>query len=286
MFKNTMNYIEPTQEEINVVNKINPIFLEYLEQSREQCDFLYSLIYRKKPNKVLEVGVSSGASSVIILNALKENPKSHLYSVDYYHNYYLDKTKSVGFVMDNYLELKKQWTLFTGGVVASFMEEIGNEIDVLFLDAAHLMPGEVLDFIMVLPYLKEDCTLILHDTNLQTIIRENTYQGKDCIATHLLMSCVVGKKLFLSTDKDYFEDKQLLSNDVFPNMGAIELNTASRENIWNVFNVLNLPWSYMPKEKDFTDIMNCLHKFYDKYYSDMFEKTYYLHKANPGFLPS
>ena len=44
--------------------------------------FLYSLIRKFEPKKLLEIGVSAGGSSSLILNAIKELPNSKLYSID------------------------------------------------------------------------------------------------------------------------------------------------------------------------------------------------------------
>lgn len=74
--------------------------------SSEQS-FLCELIQQKQPKKLLELGVAAGSSSVIILNSIKDIQGSHLTSVDYLTLWYRDESKSTGFVVDNYPELKK-----------------------------------------------------------------------------------------------------------------------------------------------------------------------------------
>ena len=51
-----------------------------------------------------------------------------------------------------FLNFLNKWTLFTGNIAAKFMEQIGNNIDMVFIDSAHFEPGEILDFIIVLPF--------------------------------------------------------------------------------------------------------------------------------------
>ena len=55
--------------------------MQYSEMSPAERVFLDRVIREKKPQKIPEVGVSSGASSVIILNAMKDLPGAHLFSV-------------------------------------------------------------------------------------------------------------------------------------------------------------------------------------------------------------
>jgi predicted O-methyltransferase YrrM len=62
--------------------------------------FLNSLLLQKKPKNVLEIGVATGGSSALILNALKTNDNSaKLYSVDYDTQYFGYRTKKTGFWM-------------------------------------------------------------------------------------------------------------------------------------------------------------------------------------------
>ena len=35
------------------------------------------------------------------------------------------------------------------------------------LDAAHGLPGEVLDFLLILPWVNVDCVFVVHDINIQ-----------------------------------------------------------------------------------------------------------------------
>ena len=47
------------------------------------------------------------------------------------------------------------------------MENIGKGIDMAFFDTVHFEPGEILDFLMVLPFLKEEAIVIFHDIGNQ-----------------------------------------------------------------------------------------------------------------------
>jgi len=47
------------------------------------------------------------------------------------------------------------------------MKSIGNNIDMVFIDSAHFEPGEILDFLIVLPFLKEEAIVMFHDIGNQ-----------------------------------------------------------------------------------------------------------------------
>ena len=123
-----------------------------------QREFLNGIIRFSKPKKILEVGVRSGGSSSIILNAIEDFEDSKLYSID------LDSDKSIGECVYKYFpKLTKKWTLFKGNIATEYMEKIGNNIDMVFIDTAHFEPGEILDTLIVLPFLKTNAIIIFHD---------------------------------------------------------------------------------------------------------------------------
>lgn len=194
-----MTINKPEKFENEIVDEINDILniklvpemtiseMTYLER----C-FLNGIIRQAKPKKILELGVSAGGSSAIILNAIKDFDNAKLYSVDYTEKWYVDNSKNTGFIIDEkFSNLKNKWKLYTGGTAAKFMEEIGGEIDLCLIDTVHSNPGEFLDFLIVLPYLKKNAILILHDIALH-----HTY--KFCITNGILFSCLNGNKLSLT----------------------------------------------------------------------------------------
>ena len=71
------------------------------------------------------------------------------------------------------------------------MDEIGGDIDFCLIDTLHTIPGGILDFLMVFPYLKNDAIIIFHDINLHT---SDFHERQWDIPNGLLMSTIVGKK--------------------------------------------------------------------------------------------
>ena len=120
--------------------------------------FLNGVIRYFKPAKILEVGVSQGGGTALILNAIKDLD-SQLISVDYCEKYYgggENGGKLSGWLVDEkFSNLKDKWQIYRGG-----------DIDVLVLDSAHIHPWETLNFLCVLPFMKRDSWCVLHDISL------------------------------------------------------------------------------------------------------------------------
>ena len=62
-------------------------------------------------------------------------------------------------------ELLDRWKLFTGNTTPAFIEEIGGDIYFAFIDTAHIMPGEILNIIEILPFLKKHAIIAFDDIN-------------------------------------------------------------------------------------------------------------------------
>lgn len=256
-----MTINKPEKFENEVLNQINDILNIKLVQEMtisemsylERC-FLNGIIRQTKPKKILELGVSAGGSSAIILNAIKDFDNAKLYSVDYSKKWYRDNSKDVGFIIDEkFSNLKNKWKLYTGGTAAKFMEEIGGEIDLCLIDTMHINPGEFLDFLIVLPYLKKNAILIFHDIALH-----HTY--KYCITNGILFSCLNGNKLSFNEG---------LWNR-FANIGAVILDENIKDNILDYLYLLTLPWEYLPTDNDILECQKLFSKNYEEEFVDTF----------------
>ena len=133
------------------------------------------------------------------------------------------------------LNIKNHKFLFGAGVT-QFLEEIGRDIDFVVLDTVHVTPGEILDFLAILPYLKSDAVVCLHDVSLC----QRGPEFRPSIATGLLFSSVMADKII-----------NLIPDDgnikfLYPNIGAFQINQDTMKNIMNVVMTLVLPWSYIP----------------------------------------
>ena len=69
--KDSFELFFPSDEENKVLHSLDKTYTSVSEMTNEEREFLNGIILRNKPVKLLEVGVSAGGSTVIMLNAIK-----------------------------------------------------------------------------------------------------------------------------------------------------------------------------------------------------------------------
>jgi hypothetical protein len=111
---------------------------------------------------------------------------------------------------------------------------------------------------MVLPFLKDDAMIIFHDVSLHThyFLNGKIILGQKAITNNLLMSSITGEKYLMGS----------MEGTLFPNIAGIKISENTKENIFEIFNLLMLKWSYMPTEVQEREIFSHFEKYYDKYY--------------------
>lgn len=261
-----LNYITSTKEENDILNRLAPGYIQYSEMALVEREFLNALILRAKPKKVLEIGVSSGASSVIIANALKETG-GELYSIDLKHEYWPDPSKPCGFIMGEYPDLQNNRKQYLGGIACNFIDEIGDGIDFAFIDTPHVFPGELLDFLMVYPHLSPKATVVFHDTSLNLILGFDDVYMEKCVVTGTLCSAITGEKYqpLLDYEKKY-------SGVSSPNITAIKFTPETGQRLWEVFNLLVHTWEYSLSEEDLALLVRHFEKWYPKDAVEFFKR--------------
>ena len=164
---------------------------KYSEMTLFQQAFLCGLIREKRPEKVVEIGVAGGGTTAVILTCLKMlGGHSEMFSVDSSEKWYRNEMLDTGFVAKEYMdfivgEIKHKFYL--GKIIPYVIDEIRDDIDFLILDTTHSMPGEFMDFLVCLPYLRDGCIVVLHD------VIENHGTCNDCeMATKLLFNMARG----------------------------------------------------------------------------------------------
>ncbi len=164
MFRTVELFLDP----IDIFDKIGE---RKSELSNKELGFICGLIRMFKPKKIVEVGVSAGGTTAVILNCLnKLNIYTNVYSVDLAYTYHYDITKECGFQIKDALKILKRTAnheLILGKTIAQVLPEIceneDEKIDMLILDTIHYLPGELLDFIVCLPYLSQNAIVVLDD---------------------------------------------------------------------------------------------------------------------------
>ncbi len=242
------------------------------EMTEFDSGFLCGLIKKYRPQSVLEVGVAGGATTAIILQCLELLSLEYkMYSIDLFERFYQDNSLRTGWIADQLIEhlnISEKHKFLFGEVACSYMNELG-DIDMLILDAAHIVPGEILDIITLLPYLKMGSVLVLHDIALN--LHTDAVRG---MATGIVFSSMCGEK-YLNYDDERKAD--------YPNIGAIVINEYTLKNVENIFLSLFASWKYYPSDKDMKNYRQCINNKYSKELVDLFEKAALLQKRKISF---
>lgn len=222
------------------------------EMSREDQATICALIVDNSPKKVLEVGVAAGGTTAVVMNCLSMNSDSEMYSVDLNTRYYKSPEKAeTGYLyrqIEDQMDFGIRHTFLLGKSLPYWLEEIGRDIDFVILDTVHSMPGELLDFLCILPYLSENAIIVVHDVNLNLISRE--YSLFHQYATKVLLTTV-------SSSEKYYD-----LTDPKTNIAAFRVDNSTRSNILDVFSALTITWQYIPPMKDIKKYVEVYNSFY------------------------
>lgn len=224
--------------------RLDPIYdtvAPYSEMARNERYFLNGIIRYHKPKKILEVGVSSGGGSALILNAIRDIEGAELYSVDYRQTAYRHPDKPSGFLVEEkFSELMGKWHVYRGGDVSRFVEEIGGDVDLLMLDTVHSHPWEILNFLCVFPFMKKDSSwVVLHDI-LTNVCR------------YLFGTVVSDKKVSPVSDIE----------GVPANIGAFMISDVTAKYIDDLLGCLLIRWECPVLPEDFSDMKKVIGKHY------------------------
>ena len=207
--------------------------------------FINGLIRKLKPKNCLEIGVAYGGSAILILNAIKDIKNSYLVSLDL-NNFFL--SKKIGYRVNEYFpELAKNWKLFTGDQPHKFLVKLNMKFDFLFLDSAHIPPGEILNFIEALPFLNENAIVVIHDILWHLHIQKKIYPSNIN-----LFPSIYGDKILLRKEDGYIG-----------NFGAAILYPNQTIHYLNYFLLLLNFWQYMPTDNQINDLRIFIKKYYN-----------------------
>ena len=261
--------------DLNILKKIDNEIKNYIELTPEEQKFMNGLIRYTKPRKIVEIGVSRGGSAALILNAIKDIKESKLFSIDKSIFCYKEKTKKTGFLVEEkFPELLNKWSLYTGGITSEFIETIGYGIDLVFIDTVHTTPGEMLDWLMVLPFLKNEAIVVFHDAFF-LYYNKNVTKYKLHTSNNQLLCYIRGDLILPQYGDSVF----------FRNIGALKLAPEQKKYYYQYFLSLGIQWEYMPSENDLKLMRDFFMKYYGKKYVEVYDDALeknkiYLNNAN------
>ena len=218
-----------------------------------EANFINGIIRKNKLKNCLEIGVANGGSSILILNAIKDMDNSILVSLDINDKVFNDPTKKVGYRVNEYFpELNKNWKLFTGDQPHKFLVKLNMKFDFLFLDSAHVAPGEIINFIEALPFLNENAIVVIHDLVWHLFKRESI-QSKVYPSITPLVPAIYGDKVLLGA-----------SNGEVNNIVSVFLYPHQENHYIDYFLILLNSWEYMPLDNQIEDLRIFIKNYYKK----------------------
>lgn len=142
-------------------SKKKPYPLDYTLDNQSGL-FLYILCKIIKPKIVVETGVAYGLSSMYILQALSENKKGTLYSIDSVFSPWQSK-EMIGSAIP--LHLRENWKLIFGSSVEKLEDTLTslNSIDIFFHDSLHTYKNMQFEFKTAWPFINNNGFLLSDD---------------------------------------------------------------------------------------------------------------------------
>ena len=142
---------------------------------------LYVVCRLLRPRVVIETGVASGYSSTFLLQALEDQKKGHLYSIDMWKagGPNLPPEREVGWLVPPWL--RERWTLILGAsknILEPLLKSLGS-LDIFYHDSDHTYSNMMFEFETALKYASIP-SLILSDN-----IEWNTSFADFCRKHHL-----------------------------------------------------------------------------------------------------
>jgi predicted O-methyltransferase YrrM len=136
-------------------------------------ELLYIITRIMKPNVVVETGVASGVSSAYILQALEDNEKGELYSIDI-SAYVPRGVKPTGWIVPS--SFRRRWHLIIGSSSQKLPHLLENlrEIDVFLHDSLHTYENMSWEYKTAWPLIRKGGILLSDD------IQENDAFSEFC----------------------------------------------------------------------------------------------------------
>ena len=243
----------------NLVLSINNRLGDIIEITHDERKYLNGMVRKFKPKKLVEIGVSGGGTAALMLNAIKDIPDAKLYSIDRAKGWNRNPTQiKIGWLVgEKFPELMNKWTLYTGVNTAEVIEKIGNNIDFVYIDTVHFCPGEMLNWLEILPFLKEEAVVVFHDAYLMFL---RDYKKIENFSNNQLLSYIRGQLILPS-----------YGNMVFSrNIGGLKLSRNQKNYYKHYFMALGTQWNYLPEEYD----LKILREFFLKYYGEKLVEIY------------
>ena len=236
--------------------------------TNEEAYFINGIIRKHKPKKCLEIGVRKGGTSILILNAIKDIKGSSLISIDINNKLPEDSSKKIGYKVSKYFpSLTQNWQLYTGDMPHKYLDKINKKFNFVIIDTSHVMPGEILNIIEIMPFLEDNAILIFPNiiSHLKNVYNKDMDKVvlKRTPTSVFLISSLAGKKKLI-----YDVNKKM------GNIGLIFLEKNQERFYENYFLLLMCFWEEMLSDEQIFKFRLFLEKYYKKEkYLNIFENA-------------
>ena len=119
------------------------------------------------------------------------------------------------------------------------------------------MPGEFLNFLEILPFLKKNAIVLLHDI---------AYCGRmfwEMSSNDRLFSILKGTKILPKPE----------NGTIVANIGAVILDEDINERIFDIFFGIYTNWAYVPPDNQINKLMKHFEKYYGTKYLNLFKEA-------------
>lgn len=263
------NEIERYAEPLDILTRFTTMKTRSL-MNKNDLTFLCGAIKQFSPRKILELGVAWGGTTAVIAQCVsKLRLESEIHSVDILQDFNGEKVGVLYEECKDFIDSSYTKHFFhLGNPIPDFIDEIGHNIDLVVIDTSHGLPGELLEFVTILPYLSNGACVVLHDTIDHLYWKEN--HGFE-YATQLLFNTVSGDK-YLNRD----DDRAL----GYPNIAAFRVNDDTRKNELDCFNALHMTWLYLLNKNTYEKYVDSIRSNYDEIHASILESAWELNSMH------
>ena len=240
------------------VRAIKTLLGDSYEKEYSALSSLCGLIQTYRPRKIIKVGGRNSSATAAVLCCVERlQLPCQLAVVDSY-DAVPPYTKDV---FDLERELKRRnietCRIFRKRALASFMDEMGGDVDLLILDAAETAPYDVLDFIAAFPYLASNAIVVHCGSRSSRSYKDILFQNvtADKFSAHF------------SSCEDLQDYIRFIITDT---LSVFQVNRNTSQHIPDVFAALRFPWQCIPTLEHLLEYK----KFIDAHYDALCQKLY------------
>jgi len=217
------------------------------------------LVKAIKPKKLIEIGVASGWGSVILMDTLRDMGVHDFeyVGIDISSRFFHDPAFATGQAVDELLpDLTSNYQLIVDKSAGQVIHEIGDSIDFGFIDAHHMHPWALLDFLSILPYMAQDSWVALHDLNLS---RKAKHKHKNRGPKYLF--------------EGWTGDK-VHSIEIPTMVGAIKIEDSTELYLDSLLDILYTPWEMSIHRQYLDPVIRIIDQFYGNTWATKFGEAF------------